>query len=198
MECTEPVLIPNSSASTRTATRRSCMTEVRPWSMSSSFRLVEGLPERASLSTDVRPSSNRLYRSLICVMPMASSPKTQPAESPEWFPLSYRQASGKIWCNTAARVVPSFSQKITMRRAVRIHSHTLSARDWRCLLAGKKSTYAHEGTLHLSTTAHLPCFISFRGKKSRRILFEQATFVFWKLAADGRLFYDKCDVTGRR
>jgi len=77
MECTEPVLIPTSSASSRTVTWRSCMTKVRTWSMSSSFRLVEGLPERASLSTDVRPSLNRLYHSLICVMPMASSPKTR-------------------------------------------------------------------------------------------------------------------------
>ena len=47
------------------------------FSMSSSFRLVECLPQRASLSTDVRPYLNRLYHSLICVMPMASSPKTR-------------------------------------------------------------------------------------------------------------------------
>jgi len=40
----------------------------------------------------------------------------------------------------------------------------------------KKSTYAHEGILHRSTKAHLPCFISSRGKKSRQILFEQATY----------------------
>ena len=44
MECTEPVLILTSSASSRTVTRRSCMTKVRTWSRSSSFRLVEGLP----------------------------------------------------------------------------------------------------------------------------------------------------------
>ena len=94
MGCTEPVLIPTSNASSRMVTRWSCMTKVHTWSMSSSFRLVEGLPERASLSTDVRPSLNRLYHSLICVMPMPSSPK--PSESSEWFPLGYRQASGKI------------------------------------------------------------------------------------------------------
>jgi len=58
MECTEPMLIPTSSASSRTVTRWSCMTKVRTWSMSSSFQLVEGLLERASLSTDVRPSLN--------------------------------------------------------------------------------------------------------------------------------------------
>jgi hypothetical protein len=52
MEYTEPMLIPTSSASSRTVTRWSCMTRVRTWSMSSSFRFVERLPERASLSTD--------------------------------------------------------------------------------------------------------------------------------------------------
>jgi len=62
--------------------------------MSSSFWLVEGLPEQASLSTDVQPSLNQLYHSLICVMLMASLPK--PAESSEWFLLGYCQASGKI------------------------------------------------------------------------------------------------------
>jgi hypothetical protein len=76
MECNEPVLIPTSSASSRTVTRRSCMSKVRTWSISSSFRFVECLPERASLSTDVRPSLNRFYHSLIYVMSMASSPKT--------------------------------------------------------------------------------------------------------------------------
>jgi hypothetical protein len=92
MECTQSVLIP--SASSQMVTWRSCMTKVRTWSMSSSFRLVEGLPERASLSSDVWPSLNRLYHSLICVMPMPSLPK--PTESFERFPLGYRQASGKI------------------------------------------------------------------------------------------------------
>jgi len=57
------------------------------------------------------------------------------------------------------------------------HSHagctrlTLSA-------GGKKSTYAHEGPHHFPNTAHRPCFISFHGKKSRQILFEQATYIF--------------------
>jgi hypothetical protein len=64
------------SASSRTVTRRSCMAKVRTWSVNSSFRLVKGLLERASLSTDVRPSLNRLYHCLISVMPMVSSPKT--------------------------------------------------------------------------------------------------------------------------
>jgi hypothetical protein len=68
MECSKPVLIPTSFTSSRTVTRCSCMTKVRTWSMSSSFRLVEGLLERASLSTDVRPSLNRFYHSLIYVI----------------------------------------------------------------------------------------------------------------------------------
>jgi hypothetical protein len=50
--------------------------------------------------------------------------------------------------------------------------HATDAVCWR-----EKSTYAHEGILHFPATAHLPCFISFRGKKSRRILFEQPTYV---------------------
>jgi len=40
---------------------------------------------------------------------------------------------------------------------------------------GKKSTYANEGPLYLPTQAHPLCFISLRGKKSGRILFEQPT-----------------------
>jgi len=77
MECTEPMLIPTSSASSQMVTWRSCMTKVCTWSMSLSFWLADGLPEWASLSTDVQPSLNRLYHSLICVMPMASSSKTR-------------------------------------------------------------------------------------------------------------------------
>jgi len=79
MECTEPVLIPTFSVSSLPVTRWSCMTRVRTWSMSLSFRLVEVLPERGSLSTEMRPYLNRFYHSLICVMPMASSPK------PRWI-----------------------------------------------------------------------------------------------------------------
>ena len=72
----------------------------------------------------------------------------------------------------------TFSQKITMRRALRIHSHSHAGCTRLTLSAGrKKSTYGQEGTFHLPTTAHLPCYISFRGKKSRRILFEQPSYV---------------------
>lgn len=75
MECTETMLIPTSSAISRTVARRSCMTKVHTWSMTSSFWLVEGLPKCELISTNVRPSLNWLYHSLICVMPMASPPK---------------------------------------------------------------------------------------------------------------------------
>jgi hypothetical protein len=75
----------------------------------------------------------------------------------------------------------SFSQKIKMWCALCIHSHSDAGCTRLTLSAGwKKSTYAREGPLHLPTIVHLPCFVSFRGKKkkSRRILFEQASYMF--------------------
>jgi hypothetical protein len=66
----------------------------------------------------------------------------------------------------------------TLTHTLHIHSHAHAGCTWLTLSAGgKKSTYAYEGTLHLPTTAHLPCFISLCGKKSRRMLFEQPTDV---------------------
>ena len=53
----------------------SCISRVLTWSMTISFQDVEGLLERASLSTDVRPSLKQLYHSFICVVPIASFPK---------------------------------------------------------------------------------------------------------------------------
>jgi len=76
MECTKPLLILTSPASSWMVTWWSCMTKVCTWLMSLSFQLVEGLLEWESLSTDVRLSLNRLYHSLICAMPMASPLKT--------------------------------------------------------------------------------------------------------------------------
>ena len=182
-ECTEPVLISISSASSRTVTRRFYMTKVRTWSMSSSLRLVEGLPERASLSTDVRPSLNRMYHSLICVMPMASSPKTS------WVfrmvSLACRQDSGKIWFNTAARVVPSLSRKITLRRALSVHWHSHAGCTRLTLsVGGKISTHAHESTLHLHTTAHLPLFISFRGKNHVGYSLNRPRTLLWDVVCE--------------
>ena len=59
----------------------------------------------------------------------------------------------------------TFSQKITMRRALRLHPHSHAGCP-RLMLStgGKKSIYAQEGTFHLPITAHLPCLISFSGK----------------------------------
>jgi len=175
IECTEPVFIPTSSASSQTVTRWSCMTKVRTWSMSSSFRLVEGLPERASLSTDVRQSLNRLYHPLICVVPMASSPKTR------WiFRMVSTWLSSSFWQNLMQYRCSSPSVIFAENKNATGVAYTLSLTRWLhatdAVCWRKKSTYVHEGLLHLHTTAHLPCFVSFRGKKkSRRILFEQAS-----------------------
>ena len=98
----------------------------------------------------------------------------KPAESSKSFPLGYHQASGKIWFDTTDRVVLSF-----LRCVLCIHSHSHAGCTRLMLSAGgKKYTYAHEGTLHLPNTAHLPCFISFYRKKSHRILFEQPTYLW--------------------
>jgi hypothetical protein len=74
-ECAETVLIPTSPAISRTVKRRSSRIRECTFSMTFSVRLVDGLPERWSLSANVRPSQNRLNHSLICLAPIASSPK---------------------------------------------------------------------------------------------------------------------------
>jgi hypothetical protein len=102
--------------------------------------------------------------------------RRKPTESSERFPIGYHQASGKTWCNTAARVFPSFSQKMTMRHVLNIHSHSHAGCTQPTLsTGGKKSTYANEGRLHLPTKAYFPCFITLRGTKSRRKRLELAT-----------------------
>jgi hypothetical protein len=74
-------------------------------------------------------------------------------------------------------LIESFRHFRRMQRALCIHSHSHSGCTWVTLSAGgKKSTYAHKGTFYLSTTEHLPCLMSFHGKKSRQILFEQPTY----------------------
>jgi hypothetical protein len=75
IECAEPVLIPTSSAISRTVKQRSSRIRERIYSMTFAFRLVDSLPERWSLSSKVRPSLKRLTHSLICVAPIASSPE---------------------------------------------------------------------------------------------------------------------------
>jgi hypothetical protein len=74
----------------------------------------------------------------------------------------------------AIPLLESFRHFRWMRRALRKHSHSHAVCTRLMLSAGgKKSTYAYKGTLHLPTTAHLPCFIRKKKKKSRWILFEQ-------------------------
>jgi len=75
MECTDPMLTPTSSTSSRTVIRVSCTIKARTWLMTLSFRLVEGLSWHGSLSTDVLPPLKRLYHSFIHLILMALSPK---------------------------------------------------------------------------------------------------------------------------
>ena len=67
MVWTEPALIPTSPTISCIVTRRSSSTFLRTWSITSLFRLVDGLPERWSLSTDARPSLKRLNHCFIWV-----------------------------------------------------------------------------------------------------------------------------------
>jgi hypothetical protein len=75
-------------------------------------------------------------------------------------------------------LLESFYHFRRMRRALCIHSlsHAGCTPTYAVCLR-ENCTYAYEGTLHLSTTAHLPCFNSFRGKKSRHILLEQPSYI---------------------
>jgi hypothetical protein len=174
-ECTEPLLILTSYSSSLTVTWRSCMTEVRTWSLSSSFQLVEGLRERASLSTgraaifeSVVPLHNLYDDHLIIAENQPNLPKD--------FHLAISKLLGKFH-SIPLRVVPEFLQKITMRRELLMHSNSHGGcTRLRLSDSAEKSTYVHEGSLHLPTTAHLPCFISSRGKKSRQILYEQPSY----------------------
>jgi hypothetical protein len=102
-ECTDPMLTPTSITSSRTVIRRSCMIKVRTWSITLSFRLVEGLTGHGSLSTDVQPSLKRLNHSFMHEKLMALSAKAL------WMVCSvYRQAFGRIWCSIAAQVILLF------------------------------------------------------------------------------------------
>jgi len=138
MECTEPVPIPTSYASSQTVTWRSCMPKSALGQWVRHFGLLRAYRnERRSPPTCGH--MNRLYHSLICVMPMASSPKTR------WI---FRMVS--TW------LPPSFWQNLMQYRC--------SSRSV-IFAENNNATRAAYTTLHLPTTAHLPCFISFRGKK---------------------------------
>jgi hypothetical protein len=77
IECTgtDPMFTPNSIAISQTVIRWSCMIVVWTCSITLSFWLVEGLPERSLLSTDVWPFLKWLYPFFICEVLMASSLK---------------------------------------------------------------------------------------------------------------------------
>jgi hypothetical protein len=54
---------------------------------------------------------------------------------------------------------------VTMRRLLGIHTHShAGCTRPRLSAGGKKSMRVHECPLHLPSKAHLPCFISLRGK----------------------------------
>jgi hypothetical protein len=109
------------------------MTKARTWSMSSSFRLVEGLPERASLSSDVRPSFNLLYHSLICVI-FAENP----LNLPNGFHLSIAKLLAKFDAIPLLESFRHFGRKLQCDACcVYTVTHTLAARDCGCLLAEK-------------------------------------------------------------
>jgi hypothetical protein len=128
--------------------------------MSSSFQLVKGLPERASLCTDVRQSLKRLYHSLICVMPLPSSPK-----NPLNFPNGFHFAIAKLLAKfDAIPLFESFRHFPRMPLALCIHSltHWLHATDAVCWR--EKIRYARQGTLHLPTATHLRASLVSAGK----------------------------------
>ena len=95
-----------------------------------------------------------------------------------WLSPSFWQNLMQYCCSSCS-VIFAENNNATFA-AYTSHSHAGCTR-LMLYAGGKKSTHAHEGTLHLPTIAHLPCFISFRGKKSRRILFEQASCVYFNL-----------------
>jgi hypothetical protein len=56
-----------------------------------------------------------------------------------------------------------------MRCVLRIHFHSYAGCTRLTLsVGGEKTTYMHEGPLHLPTTAHLPCFTVFEEKNHVR------------------------------
>ena len=67
--------IPRSFSSSRTVNRRSPLIESHTRSILSNVIIVEGRPERESLSTEVRPPLKRLYHSFIRVLLVHSFPQ---------------------------------------------------------------------------------------------------------------------------
>ena len=125
MEWTEPVLIPTSATISCTDKWRSSSTFSRTWSITSSFRLVDGLPERGSLSTDARPSLKRLKHCFIWVGFKASFPKACWIFRivSTWVSPSFWQNLMQYLCSMRSVIEIKFAEKSKNRRAraTRLH-----------------------------------------------------------------------------
>jgi hypothetical protein len=156
----EPLLIPASSAISRMDKWWSSMISVRTLSMISAFQLVDGLPERWSLSADIRPSLKWLNRSLIWVTHIG-----EPAEFLGLFSLGYFQVPDKSWCNVAA---PVFCHLEWNENAMNTcYTTSLSGSDrciWRCCKTAKNMHW-HESPFYHYTQFPHPFAINYRGKK---------------------------------
>jgi hypothetical protein len=71
----KPLLIPTSLAISETIKRQPSMIEVHTLWITSAFQLVDGLPERWSLSAYMQPFLSQLNHSLSWVTPTASLPR---------------------------------------------------------------------------------------------------------------------------
>jgi len=116
-----------------TVIRRFCMSKVRTCLMTLSFRLVEGLPWRGSLSTDVLPFLKRLYHSFIRVILMASSPKDCWIFRivSTWISPSFLAKCDAV---PLLKSFPSFCNNWQSdERSQHLHNHRPTAGDWRIL-----------------------------------------------------------------
>ena len=126
-------LIPTSSASSQTVTRQSCMTKVRTWSMSSSFRLVEGLLKWASLSRRVA-----IFELVVPFLNLCDAHAI--VAKTHWiFRMVSTWLLPSFWQNLLQYCCSSRSVIFTEcdARCVCTLTHTLAACDWCCLLAGR-------------------------------------------------------------
>ena len=111
MDCTEPNESRNSSWSSLIVILQLSSVAEYTLSIISWFLLVEGLPVRSSLSTDVRPSLNGLNH-LTCVWSVALFSQ-KPSESYHRFLSMSAQVSGKTWCRCTAQLSWSLSVQHT-------------------------------------------------------------------------------------
>ena len=114
MVWTEPALIPTSPTISCIVTRRSSSTFLRTWSITSLFRLVDGLPERWSLSTDARPSLKRLNHCFIWVGLKASCPKANWIFQivSAWLSPSFWQNLMQYRCSIFSVIATKFAENL--------------------------------------------------------------------------------------